>query len=140
MLIAEHRAELVLYDRFPLGQDDGAPRTIWGRMMLGYTKFFRSVLPSPDLVILLDGDDHVIWSRKREMPFASHQATQARYREFVASQSAETAIVRTDGQLSTALRDLQHAMAVSRSIQHKFYGPRSVSQALETTGRATDLP
>jgi len=122
MLIAEHRAELVLYDRFPIGQDDGAPTTRWGRLVFAYTKLARRLLPSPDLVILLDGDDHTIWSRKQEMPFEVHVRTQARYRAMLERLPVEHARVRTDGTLDQSFDGIRQAMADCRTLQRKLYG------------------
>jgi thymidylate kinase len=122
MAIAEHRAEIVLYDRFPLGQDDGKPTTRWGRVMLAYTRTARAILPQPDLVVLLDGDDHTIWSRKQEMPFDVHVKTQAGYRALLASLPWPTALVRTDGSLSETLDGLRNAMTSCSGIQAKLYG------------------
>jgi thymidylate kinase len=122
MLIAEHRAEIVLYDRFPLGQDDGAPTTRWGRVMRSYTRTARAILPQPDLVVLLDGDDHTIWSRKKEMPFELHVKTQARYRALLASLPWPTALVRTDRDLGDTLDGLRQAILACPGIQAKLYG------------------
>jgi thymidylate kinase len=122
MMIAEHRAELVLYDRFPIGQDDGNPTTRWGRLVFRYTRLSRALLPVPDLVILLDGDDRIIWSRKQEMPFEAHVRTQTRYRALVEQLTAEHATVRTDGSLAESFERLRLAMASSRSLQDKLYG------------------
>jgi len=124
MMIAEHRAELVLYDRFPIGQDDGTPTTRWGRLVFAYTRLSRALLPSPDLVILLDGDDRVIWSRKQEMPFEAHVRTQTRYRALIGQLTIEHATVRTDGTLAESFERLRLAMANSRSLQNKLYGAR----------------
>ncbi|GAB1342524.1 P-loop NTPase family protein [Gemmatimonas sp.] len=121
MLIAEHRAELVMYDRFPIGQDDGTPTTVWGRVVLAYTRAGRALLPAPDLVILLDGDDHTIWSRKQEMPFEVHVRTQAKYRKLVSELHMEHAIVRTDGTLNESFSGLRTAIASCRAVQAKLY-------------------
>lgn len=129
MLIAEHRAELVLYDRFPIGQDDGHPSTLWGKSVFAYTRLGRKLLPVPDLVILLDGDDHAIWSRKKEMPFEVHVRTQARYRAFVAGLPVETATVRTDGSLDESFNRLREAIASSETIARKLYGSRAFKSA-----------
>jgi thymidylate kinase len=122
MLIAEHRAEIVLYDRFPFGQDDGRPTSLYGRCMLAYTRAARALLPSPDLLVMLDGDDHTIWSRKREMPFETHVATQARYRELIRGLPWDTAVVRSDGALTDTIEGLRQAMRGCAAIQRKLYG------------------
>lgn len=121
MMIAEHRAELVLYDRFPLGQDDGAPTTTWGKVMGTYTRWGRSVLPKPDLVILLDGDDKTIWERKKEMPFDVHVSTQKKYRNMIRSLPFETAVVRTDRTLSESFDILCGALSNSHALRKKLY-------------------
>lgn len=122
MAIAEHRAELVLYDRFPMGQDDGAPTTPWGRLVQTYVHMMRRLLPSPDLLILLDGDDRTIWARKQEMPFEMHVHMQARYRAFTASVSWDAAVVRTDRSLEETLKEMQRRIRQSSQVQRKLYG------------------
>jgi len=122
MAIAEHRSEVVLYDRFPIGQDDGSPSTLWGRCVLAYVRFWRALLPKPDLVILLDGDDRVIWERKREFSFESHQRTQRRYRAIVNGLRGEHVIVRTDCSLAQSVTNLRSAIAGSAAVRRKLYG------------------
>lgn len=124
MVIAEHRSEVVLYDRFPIGQDDGAPTTLWGRCMFAYTRFARALLPRPDLVVLLDGDDRTIWARKKESPFEVHQRTQARYRAAVAAFHGDHAFVRTDRSLSDSMRELRAAIADAPAVRRKLYDKR----------------
>ncbi len=121
MVVAEHRSELVLYDRFPIGQDLGSPTTRWGRLMLGYVRLSHAVLPRPDLVILLDGDDRVVWERKQESPFEVHQAVQARYRATVRAFRGESVFVRTDTSREESLDALRAAIAASPTIRRKLY-------------------
>jgi thymidylate kinase len=128
MLIAEHRAEVVLYDRFPLGQDDGCPTTAWGRAIRWYTVTWRKLLPKPDLVLLLDGDDYAIWSRKKEMPFEDHVRTQQEYRELIQSLPLPVGTVVTDGGLEDSFANLQTQLANSIRLQDKLYGTSELSQ------------
>lgn len=128
MMIAEHRAELVFYDRFPLGQDDGHPSTLWGKVLLAYKRFMRSLLPGPDLVILLDGDDRVIWERKQEMPFDVHVRTQISYRELLATLSYSTAVVRSDDVLEATLVGVRRALRKCQHVQGKIYGAMDSSE------------
>lgn len=121
MAIAEHRSEVVLYDRFPIGQDDGCPTTLWGRIVQGYARTARALLPRPDLVILLDGDDHVIWERKRESPFEVHQAVQERYRKTVRAHPGEWAFVRTDTSREESIKAVRQAIAESATLRRKLY-------------------
>ena len=122
MLIAEHRREVVLYDRFPLGQDDTTPTTTWGRFIAAYTRWSRWFMPAPDLVVLLDGDEQTLWSRKKESPFEAHAASQRAYRQLLERLPYETVRIRTDGPLESAYRDFRTALTDSRAVQSKIYG------------------
>lgn len=121
MAIAEHRAEIVLYDRFPLGQDDGDPTTPWGKIVSAYTKFWRRLRPVPDLVVLLDGDERTIWSRKKEMPFELHQRTQARYRKFVGGLACHTAIISTDCEIEKTIDEFRIALSKCTRVRSHMY-------------------
>ncbi len=122
VMIAEHTSELVLYDRFPLGQDAGHPTTVWGALVAAYVRFGDRLLPRPDLVILLDGDDRVIWERKRESTFEVHQRTQASYRSLLARLPGETTRVLTDRSPAESIAAVKHALAASPAIRRKLYG------------------
>ena len=122
VMIAEHTSELVLYDRFPLGQDDTDPTTSWGRLVAEYSRFGDRLLPRPDLVVLLDGDDRTIWERKRESTFEVHQRTQASYRSLVARLPGETVTVYTDRPPSESVIAIKRALASSPAIRRKIYG------------------
>jgi hypothetical protein len=79
------------------------------------------MMPRPDLVVLLDGDDRNIWERKQESPYAVHQTTQARYRAMIAGLSVETAVVRTYGARADSVQRLKQALANSSAIRRKLY-------------------
>ena len=128
MMIAEHRAELVFYDRFPLGQDDGHPSTLWGKVLLAYKRFMRALLPGPDLVILLDGDDRTIWERKKEMPFDVHVRTQGGYRKLLEALSCSTAVVRSDDTLEETVSGVRAALRECQQVQSKIYGAMDSSE------------
>lgn len=122
MMIADHRAEVVFYDRFPLGQDDGHPSTLFGKAILAYKRLMRYMLPSPDLVILLDGNDRLIWARKKEMDFEVHMRTQSGYRQLLEGLPCDTARVLSDGELKATLTGVKSALHRSKAIQSKIYG------------------
>jgi thymidylate kinase len=123
MALAEHRADVVVYDRYPFSDDVGAraPTTPFGRIMARYRAIGRALLPAPDVAVLLDGDPRVLWERKQEYSFEVFLRVQQAYRDLHASLRVERATVATDGDVETTCAALRRALAGSAAIGRKLY-------------------
>lgn len=120
---AEPGMSLVLYDRYPfqIPDESGGSRRpgLWA-MALFWRVALRA-LPQPDLLLLCDGDPHVIWARKQEYPFADFERGRAQLHRLFNDARIEKLRVRTDVPLSETLTVVLAAFAGSLRFRRRVY-------------------
>jgi thymidylate kinase len=102
------RSNFVLFDRYfhdvlvdPCRYRYGGPK--W------FASFLSSLVPEPDLVVLLDGDQQLIFSRKAELPPDEIERQLQTYRRLRFNR-AQKVLVRTDGGIGPTILSTSNAL------------------------------
>lgn len=123
MLRAEWGCAIVAYDRHPAFQPmsgGGTARSIMGRMTAIYAKWWRRVVPQPDILVMCDGDPERLWARKKEHSLAVSLRSREELRGFYESFDGERHLIRTDQTLESSVTALIDALAGSSALRHRI--------------------
>lgn len=75
-----------------------------------YHKLALKILPDPDLILLLVGDIHIIYERKKEMPLDTIQKMINAYREYIRENHIKCS------EIDTTVNDLNECFILARKI------------------------
>jgi len=110
------RSGLIIFDRYfddllidPKRYCFGAP--------LGLVRALRPIIPKPDLVLVLDADEEVVFSRKQEVQLAEVRRQRALYRAIKVGASNAQIV---DASASIAQVEAESAQAIVKHLAQRF--------------------